>query len=113
MLPAGPPATILIVDDVPDNLVVLGDLLQPLYDVLAAPSGMRALEIATRRPSPDLILLDVMMPGMDGYEVLTRLQNAELTRGIPVIFLTGLDDARDEEHGLALGAVDYIAKPLQ
>lgn len=113
MLPAGGAATILIVDDVPDNLVVLGGLLQPLYDVLAAPSGMRALEIAIRQPAPDLILLDVMMPGMDGYEVLTRLQDTAQTRAIPVIFLTGLDDPRDEERGLALGAVDYITKPLQ
>lgn len=104
--------TILVVDDVPDNLAVLGALLQPHYDVLAAPSGTRALEICSRGPVPDLILLDVMMPGMDGYEVLEHLRWQPATRDIPVIFLTALDDPRDEEQGLALGAADYITKPI-
>jgi putative two-component system response regulator len=104
--------TILVVDDVPDNLAVLGALLQPLYDVLAAPSGKRALEVCMHEPLPDLILLDVMMPGMDGYEVLEHLRAQATTRDIPVIFLTALDDPRDEEQGLALGAADYISKPI-
>lgn len=113
ILPAPASATILIVDDVADNLAVLGGLLQPLYDVLAAPSGARALEIASRQPAPDLILLDVMMPVMDGYQVLARLQDNPATCDIPVIFLTALDDARDEERGLELGAADYITKPIR
>ena len=107
------PATILIVDDVADNLAVLGALLQPAYTVLAAPTGERALEIASQQPQPDLILLDVMMPGLDGYEVLRRLRKDPLTRHIPIIFLTALDDARDEEFGLTLGAADYITKPIR
>ena len=106
-------ATILIVDDDVGNLGVLGRLLQPYHDVLAAPSGERALQIADGSPKPDLILLDVMMPGMDGYAVLAALRDNPATRDIPVIFVTGLDSAEDEEHGLELGAVDYIAKPYR
>lgn len=83
------------------------------YDVLVAPSGERALQIAGRQPVPDLILLDVMMPGMDGYTVLAHLQQHPVTRSIPVIFLTALNAAQDEERGLQLGAADYIAKPIQ
>ena len=104
-------ARILIVDDDAGNLAALGNLLQPHYDVMAAPSGERALQIATSTPPPDMILLDVMMPGMDGHEVLTRLRNNPATRDIPVIFVTGLNAIEDEEKGLNLGAVDYIAKP--
>ncbi|MDP2827273.1 MAG: EAL domain-containing protein [Sulfuricellaceae bacterium] len=104
-------AIILLVDDDPGNLAVLGRLLHPHYDVLAAPSGERALQIAAGARKPDLILLDVLMPGMDGYDVLVRLHDNPATRDIPVIFVTGLDSAADEEHGLELGAVDYIAKP--
>jgi len=106
-------ATILIVDDVPENLAVLGDLLQPNYRVLAATSGARALTLATGDPRPDLILLDVMMPQMDGYQVLTQLLTQPVTRTIPVIFVTALDMTQDEERGLSLGAVDYISKPLR
>ncbi|MEZ5627543.1 MAG: response regulator [Rhodocyclaceae bacterium] len=108
-----PSARILIVDDTPENLAVLGDVLQPDYTVQATTSGERALAIAAAQPAPDLILLDIMMPGMDGYTVLTRLRDNPLTRDIPVIFLTALDDTRDEEHGLSLGAADYIAKPIR
>jgi len=106
-------ATILIVDDDPSNLSVLGGLLQPYHDVLAAPSGERALQIAGSSPQPDLILLDVLMPGMDGYDVIACLRDNRATRDIPVIFVTGLNSAEDEEKGLALGAVDYIAKPYR
>lgn len=105
--------TVLIVDDDTESLVVLGKLLQPYYDVLAAPSGERALEIAAGTPKPDLILLDVLMPGMDGYDVLVQLHEMPSTHDISVIFITGLDSTEDEERGLRLGAVDYIAKPYR
>lgn len=104
--------TILIVDDMPQNLTVLGELLQPLYRVRAANSGERALRVANTAPRPDLILLDVMMPGLDGYEVLGRLREDAATRDIPVIFVTAMDAAENEERGLRLGAVDYIVKPF-
>ena len=87
---AAPNATILIVDDAPENLVVLSALLRPLYRVLAATSGEAGLRVAGGTPKPDLILLDVMMPGMDGYAVLARLQADPATRDIPVVFLTAL-----------------------
>ncbi len=105
-------AVLLMVDDEPNNLAILGELLQPQYDVLAAPSGERALHIAASEPHPDLILLDVMMPGMDGYAVLAHLRETPATRNIPVVFLTALSDASDEEKGLELGAADYITKPI-
>ena len=104
-------ATILIVDDDPTNLSVLSQLLRPQYQVRAANSGTAALHAAVTEPRPDLILLDVMMPGMDGYEVLRQLREGEAS-DIPVIFLTALADASDEERGLQLGAVDYISKPI-
>ncbi|MDO8988968.1 MAG: ATP-binding protein [Sideroxyarcus sp.] len=106
-------ARILVVDDDTGNLTALGSLLQPHYDVLAAPSGELALQVATGIPPPDLILLDVVMPGMDGYEVLGRLRGNPATRDIPVIFVSGMDTTEDEERGLELGAVDYIAKPYR
>ncbi|MDD5030437.1 MAG: two-component system response regulator [Rhodoferax sp.] len=106
-------ATVLIVDDDKGNLSVLGSLLQPYYNVLAAPSGERALKIANGNPKPDLILLDVLMPGMNGYDVLACLRDHPGTHDIPVIFVTGLDSIEDEEKGLELGAVDYIAKPYR
>jgi len=115
----GPPtdaaqrATVLIVDDDAVNLGALGRLLRPHYDVLAAPSGERALQIATNTRKLDLILLDVMMPTMDGFEVLSRLRDDPATHDIPVIFVTGLDSISDEERGLELGAADYIAKPYR
>lgn len=104
--------TVLIVDDTPQNLSILGELLQPLYRVRAANSGERALAIARSELQPDIILLDVMMPGMDGYEVIRQLKQDEVTRGIPVIFVTALTESREEQSGLALGAVDYITKPF-
>ncbi len=106
-------STILVVDDTPENLAILGGLLQPHYRVKVASSGARAIAVATTDPPPDLILLDVMMPGLDGYAVLERLRAQEATRNIPVIFVTALDASDDEEHGLFLGAVDYITKPIR
>lgn len=103
--------TILAVDDDTGNLGMLDRLLHRHYDLLAAPSGERALQLAAGTPKPDLILLDVLMPFMDGYEVLARLRDNPATCDIPVIFVTGMDSAVDEERGLALGAVDYISKP--
>ncbi|OGT57922.1 MAG: two-component system response regulator [Gammaproteobacteria bacterium RIFCSPHIGHO2_12_FULL_63_22] len=105
--------TVLIVDDTPQNITILGELLQPYYAVRAANSGERALRAVHSDPRPDIILLDVMMPGMDGYEVLRRLHAEKETRNIPVIFVTAMDSTESEEHGLALGAVDYITKPIQ
>jgi putative two-component system response regulator len=107
------PATLLIVDDSPENLSVLGELLRESYRVRAANSGAAALRLAVVPPVPDLIILDVMMPGMDGYEVLRRLRADPVTHGVPVMFATSLDAAEDEEYGLKLGAVDYITKPLR
>lgn len=106
------PQTVLLVDDVPANLDVLLEHLQgDGVRLLAATSGREALSLAQKRP-PDLILLDVMMPGMDGYEVLKRLKEHTATRDVPVIFVTAMSDSVDEARGLALGAVDYIAKPF-
>ena len=106
-------ATILIVDDSPENLMVLTDLLSPTYRVLAAQSGEKCLRIATGKTLPDLILLDVMMPGMDGYEVLKQLRTSPETSRIPVVLLTALADSQSEEYGLSLGAADYITKPIK
>ena len=105
-------ATLLIVDDAAENLMVLSTLLSPYYQVRAATSGEKALRIAASEPSPDLILLDVVMPGMDGYEVFEQLRADPATRGIPVIFVTAMDSTEAEMHGLAVGAVDYITKPV-
>ncbi len=102
--------TILVVDDVPVNIEVLAGILGDDYNVLVATSGAQALEMATQQP--DLILLDIMMPEMDGYEVCRRLKSAPAISGIPVIFVTGMDDAEDEIKGLSLGAVDYLTKPI-
>ncbi len=105
--------TILVVDDNKENLNVIGHLLRPLYHVRVANSGIRALEIARANPQPELILLDVMMPELDGYEVLRRLRADPTTHDIPVIFVTAMDADEDEEHGLLLGAVDYLSKPVK
>ncbi|ENO81772.1 two-component system response regulator [Thauera sp. 27] len=105
--------TILAIDDAPENLRVLSEVLRPHYRVLVATSGAVGLELAAGPKRPDLILLDIMMPGMDGYEVLTRLRENPLTQGIPVIFLTAMTAVEDEEHGLGLGAADYVGKPFK
>ena len=110
--PGAQKQTILIVDDTPQNLTILGELLQPHYRVRAANSGERALRAASLQPRPDLILLDVMMPEMDGYAVMQHLHADASTSNIPVIFVTAMHDAESEEHGLELGAVDYITKPI-
>jgi response regulator RpfG family c-di-GMP phosphodiesterase len=106
-------ATILIVDDQPENLAVLSTLLQPHYSVRAARSGELALRVAATPPQPDLVLLDVMMPGMDGYHVIAKLRENPATRGLPVIFITALAAEDDEERGFQAGAVDYITKPIK
>jgi putative two-component system response regulator len=105
--------TVLMVDDSPENLWLLGEMLRPEYGVKVANSGQRALELAGAEPRPDLILLDVMMPGMNGFEVLRELRAHPRNRDIPVILVTALDTAEDEERGLELGAVDYITKPVR
>ena len=107
-----PIATVLVVDDTPDNLSLMGGLLRDHYHVKVANQGEKALKIAQGEQPPDLILLDIMMPGMDGYEVCRRLKANLHTRDIPVIFLTARADMEDERQGLALGAVDYITKPI-
>jgi len=104
--------TILIVDDSPENLTILSELLQPGYIVRTATSGQKALRIADTEPRPDLILLDVMMPVMDGYQVFETLRINPATRDIPVIFVTAMDSIEAEVFGLDLGAVDYITKPF-
>jgi len=104
--------SILVVDDTPENLSLMAGLLRTDYVVKAAPSGARALQIAMSDTPPDLILLDIMMPEMDGYEMLRRLRADPRTSKIPVIFLTAMSSAEDEEKGLQLGAVDYITKPI-
>lgn len=103
---------ILIVDDVPTNVKILADALRRDYRVRVALNGTDALERARTFPYPDLILLDVMMPDMDGYEVLRNLKNNSITQKLPVIFVTAKSEETDEHIGLDLGAVDYIVKPF-
>ena len=104
--------TILVVDDTPDNIVLITEMLRDEYKMKASPNGEAALRVAHSQHRPDLILLDVMMPGMDGYEVCRRLRADPATADIPVIFQTALSDSNDEVRGLELGAVDYITKPI-
>ncbi len=104
-------AKILIVDDSATNLKLLAELLNKDYSVKVAKNGEQALELA--QSQPDLILLDIIMPGISGYEVCRRLKNNPVTQNIPIIFITGKTDTDDEEKGLNLGAVDYITKPIR
>jgi putative two-component system response regulator len=104
--------TILVVDDTPDNLDLMGDLLMDDYRVKVANSGKKALEIVQSASPPDLVLLDIMMPEMDGYEVCRILKSSEETKNIPVIFLTAKTNTIDEQKGFEIGAVDYITKPI-
>jgi putative two-component system response regulator len=104
--------TILIVDDTPDNIMLLSRLLKDRYNTKVANNGSLALQIAQATPGLDLILLDVMMPGLDGYETCRQLKANPVTADIPVIFLTAKNQVEDEAMGLSLGAVDYIAKPI-
>jgi diguanylate cyclase (GGDEF)-like protein len=106
-----PTFTLLCVDDEKQNRALLTELLQGEHRIILAKDGKQALDRA-REHLPDLILLDVLMPEMDGYTVIRALKNDDLTRNIPVIFITALDSAGDEERGLELGAVDYISKPF-
>ena len=102
---------ILAVDDTPENLDTVKSILVPDYIVKAAINGMVALKIAGRKP-PDLILLDIMMPGMDGYEVCRQLKSDSGTANIPVIFLSGDQDSSSKAKGLELGAADFVTKPI-
>ncbi len=103
--------TILVVDDTPANLTLLANLLKEHYRIKVANNGFKALELAATAP-PDLVLLDIMMPEMDGYEVCRRLKLDEATRKVPVIFLTAKTEVEDEELGFSVGAVDFIHKPI-
>ncbi len=107
-----PKHTVLIVDDTPENIHVLINALKDDYLILVAKDGEKALRIVQEETLPDLILLDILMPGMDGYEVCRRLKSDEYTRDIPVIFITVLSEVEDETRGLELGAIDYITKPF-
>lgn len=104
--------SILIVDDISENIDVLKGLLSEKYIVKAATNGQLALKIASSSKPPDLIILDIMMPGMNGYEVCKRLKLNSKTKSIPVIFLSSKTEIDDKLTGIELGAVDYIAKPL-
>ena len=104
--------TVLIVDDMAANIAILSDLLQSSYKIKIAKSGQRALEIARGIEKPDLILLDIEMPQMSGYDVCNILKSSSETRNIPIIFVTAKNDTMDEEYGLNLGAIDYIKKPF-
>jgi DNA-binding response OmpR family regulator len=104
---------ILIVDDTPENIQVLMETLKDQYAIVAAINGEKALKMAAAEPIPDLILLDIMMPGMDGFEVCNRLKADAETQDIPVIFLSALDDTANKVKGFMAGAVDYISKPFQ
>ena len=105
-------ATILVVDDMPDNLTLIAGLLRGLYRVVAANNGEKAIAIASSEHPPDLILLDIMMPGLSGYDVCQRLKAQPATRDIPIIFLTAMTGTEDETKGLEMGAVDFITKPV-
>ncbi|MCC6074872.1 two-component system response regulator [Pseudomonas sp. GCM10022188] len=107
-----PTATILVVDDTPENLMLMTDLLKDRYRIKAANNGEKALRILQGDPLPDLVLLDIMMPGLSGYQVAEQLKLDPRTRDLPIIFLTAMTGVEDEIHGLELGAVDYITKPI-
>ena len=104
---------VLIVDDSPTNLKILASCIKDQYQLKVAINGEQCLQIALQPPQPDLILLDVEMPGMNGYEVCESLKSSPVTAAIPVIFVTGLQGDEDEEKGLSIGAVDYITKPVR
>ncbi len=103
--------SVLVVDDIVENIEVLEAILQSEYDVKAATKGLAALKIA-EKTQPDIILLDIMMPEMDGYEVCQRLKANPRTNHIPIIFVTAMSEEHDEVKGLELGAVDYVTKPI-
>ncbi|WP_028579961.1 response regulator [Desulfogranum japonicum] len=103
---------LLLVDDSPSNLHVLSEALGTHYDIRIASNGSSALQFVHEQVKPDMILLDVMMPEMDGYEVTRRLKSSPYTNDIPIIFITAKNSTEDEEYGLSLGALDYISKPF-
>ena len=103
--------SILIVDDEKSNIMALTEILRPEYTIFSAINGRDAIDIVEEY-TPDIILLDILMPEMDGHDVIAELKNSDKTHNIPVIFITGLDSIKDEEKGLSLGAVDYISKPF-
>ena len=105
-------ATILIVDDTPANLALLVEILKPDYRTIVAINGDKALELAFAGRPPDLVLLDIMMPGLNGYQVCERLKAQPSTRNVPVIFVTAMGEVEDETRGLDLGGVDYVTKPI-
>jgi putative two-component system response regulator len=105
-------AAVLVVDDTPSNLSLIAGLLKDQYTVRVANDGEKGLQLARSENRPDLILLDVMMPEMSGYEVCKQLKSDPATQDIPIVFLTALAEAEDEKRGLELGAVDYITKPV-
>lgn len=104
---------VLVVDDSPENIDLLGNVLKQDYEIKVALSGEKALKLAGSEKPPDIILLDIMMPGMDGYEVCRRLKSDAKTQDIPVIFVTSMSEVEDETKGLEVGAVDYITKPIR
>ena len=108
-----PKHTVLVVDDEPTNVAILADLLRPTYRVRVATSGTAALRVAATPPRPDLILLDVMMPGLDGFETMQRLRQVDELEHVPIVLLTSLSDADSEERGLHAGAADYLTKPIR
>ncbi|MBK1704038.1 diguanylate cyclase domain-containing protein [Halochromatium glycolicum] len=111
MSPSLPQSRLLIADDHPENILLLMDNLDEGCSVIVAKDGHKAVEQAFAH-QPDLIMLDVMMPGMDGFEVCAILKSDSRTKEIPIIFITAMRDAADEEKGLRLGAIDYIRKPI-
>lgn len=104
--------TVLVVDDEAINISLLAQILKGIYKVKIAKDGDKALQIAAMAPPPDLILLDVMMPGIDGFEVCRRLKANPATVAIPVVFVTGKDDATELQQGMDLGAAGYLGKPV-
>ncbi|EEZ89408.1 conserved hypothetical protein [Vibrio harveyi 1DA3] len=104
--------TVLVIDDTPEHIQIISNVLNEKYQVKAAINGERGLQIALQEPKPDLILLDIVMPEMNGFEVCKRLKSNPLTSAIPVMFLTAQSDDDDEQFGFDIGAVDYITKPI-
>ena len=104
--------TVLVVDDAPENIRVLTAILAPSYRVKAATSGEKALQMCAADPLPELVLLDVVMPGIDGWEVCRRLKAEGRTAGVPVIFVTGNAEENERSRARSLGAADFIVKPL-
>ncbi len=104
---------VLIVDDAPENIRILGELLRDKHTIMFARNGYDAIRLAEGTPQPDIILLDVIMPGMDGYEVCKKLKENPSTQDIPVLFITAQNDEKEESRGLSIGAVDYVSKPFR